>query len=122
MSTGPVLFLPEVDVPGVPDSDLAEDMWAAQQRQRREYARDLEAIAQLARRRRRNGELGTAAGRGGPGVDARALACPVLADVREDFAAELALLRSCSEAEAGMLLREALLLTGPLAQTWSHLF
>ena len=65
--------------------------------------------------------LATADGRGGPGVDARALADAVLAGVDEDFVAELALARGCTEAEASTVLREALLLTGPLAPTWCRL-
>jgi hypothetical protein len=122
MSTGPVLFPPEVDVPELLDGELAEDVRMAQGRLRREYARELEAVAQLAHRRHRVRELGTAAGRGGPGVDARALTDRVLDGVREDFVAELALIRNCSENEASAVLREALLLTGPMSATWSHLF
>jgi hypothetical protein len=85
------------------------------------YARDLEAVARFARRRRKTRDLSTADGRGGPGVDSRALADAVTADVAEDFVAELALLRGCTEAEAGTVLREALLLTGPLSLTWCRL-
>jgi hypothetical protein len=97
-------------------------MWAAQARQRREYALELEAVAQLAHRRRRGAELATADGHGGPGLDARVMADAVLSCVREDFTAELALGRDCSEAEAAAVLREALLLTGPLVPTWSALY
>ena len=45
-----------------------------------------------------------------------------LADVSDDFVSELALIRSCSEAEAGRLAAESLLLTTRLAATWSELY
>ncbi len=54
-------------------------------------------------------------------MDSRALADTVTAGVAEDFVPELALARTCSEAEASALLREALLLTGPLSPVWSAL-
>src|SRR5215213_2120394 len=118
----PALLAPDVDVPDLAEYELQADLREALEQQGREYARELEAIARWARLRPRERELATADGRGGPGIEARATADAVLADVAEDFVAELALARSCSEAEAALLLREALLLTGPLALTWSHLF
>ncbi len=115
-----LLFVPEVDMPETSDADLVEDLHRAQYRQRHAYAGEWEAVALLARRR--TGELGTADGRGGPGLEARTLTDEVLAGVREDFVSELALIRQCSEVQARAVLREALLLTGPLTSTWSHLF
>src|SRR5918998_4541973 len=120
MSVDRELVAPFVALPWVPDARLVEDMRLAQLCHGREYARDLEAVALLARRR--TGELRTVDGRGGPGLDARTLTDHVLAGVREDFVAELALTRGCSEDAARLVLREALLLTGPLSATWSHLF
>ena len=64
----PVLLAPEVDVPGLSDAEVLADMADARVLHGREYARELESIARLARRR--GGELSTADGRGGPGVDA----------------------------------------------------
>ena len=115
------LFAPEIDLPGVSDAELAEDMRSAQARLRREHARDIEAVAQLAHRRSGARPLGAGDGRGGPGADARSLSDRALAGVREDFVAELAVLRDCSQDDARRVLQEALLLTGPLAPTWSHL-
>src|SRR5215207_6570780 len=116
----PALLAPWTDPAGAGDYELVADMREAMELQGRFYACDLEAVARLARLRR-TGELATADGRGGPGVDSRALADAVLAEVAEDFVAELALARGCSEAEAHTVLREALLLTGPLSPTWCRL-
>jgi hypothetical protein len=118
----PALLAPDVDASRLAEYELVADMREALAFQGQMYARDLEAVAGWAARRRRRGELATVDGRGGPGVDSRALADVVLAGVAEDFVAELALARGCSEAEAAAVLREALLLTGPLSQTWSRLF
>ena len=116
-----MLFVPELDVPELSDIEVVADMWSAQARQRRAQALELEAVAQLAWRRR-GGELGTAEGLGGPGIDSRGSADAVLAGVREDFVSELAVSRDCTEAEAHGLLRRALLLTGPLVPVWSALY
>src|SRR5688500_4844327 len=121
MSMGPVPELPDVDAAGFSERELVACIGAADAIEARNHAARLLSIARLARRRRR-GPLSSASGRGGPGVDARALAEAVTAGVAEDFVAELALTRDCTEAEAHALLREALLLTGPLAATWSRLF
>ena len=67
-------------------------LWSARARERREHALELETVAELAHRRC-GGVLATAEGRAGPGVEARALADPLLAGVREDFVAEPALSR-----------------------------
>jgi hypothetical protein len=117
----PALPAPWTDPGAAGDYELAADVQEAVMLQGQWYASDLEAVARFARRRRKARELSTADGRGGPGVDSRALADAVLADVAEDFTAELALLRGCTEAEAGTVLREALLLTGPLSATWCRL-
>src|SRR5688500_7869900 len=98
MSIGPEPVPPDVDAEGFSDGDLVDYICAADRIEARGHAQRLLSIARLARRRR--GVLGTADGRGGPGVDSRALARPELLDVREDFVAELALTRGCSEAEA----------------------
>jgi hypothetical protein len=120
---GPVLFMPKVEVPHLSDFELTSDMQAASARVRRNRALELEAVAQLAHRRRRAGHaLSSASGRGGPGVDSRARADAATADVAEEYVAELALSRDCTEAEASALLREALLLTGPLTPVWSALY
>ncbi len=111
------LVKPLVALPWVSEHALVENMRSAQLCQGREYARDLEAVASLAALRRNDRPLG-----GGPGIDARSLTDEVLAEVREDFVAELALTRGCSEDAARMVLREALLMTGPLTSTWSHRF
>ena len=118
----PVLLASDVDVPDLSEAELVEGMREAQVGQAMAYAEDLQAIARLAARRVREAELATGDGRGGPGVDARSLADPLLTRVREDFLAELALTRGCPEDQAGVLLREALLLTGPLAAVWAHLY
>jgi hypothetical protein len=115
------LVAPHVDPGRLADYELVADMRDLQTMQGVMYAGDLEAVARWAARRRTGGALGTADGRGGPGVDTRALADSVLAGVDEDFVPELALARGCSEHHASTVLREALLLTGPLAATWSRL-
>ncbi len=117
----PALLAPDVDPAQLGDYELVADMREAMTQHGQAYARDLETVARLARRRRAGRELATADGRGGPGVDSRALADVVLADVAEDFVTELALSRDCTEAEAHTVLREALLLTGPLSPTWCRL-
>ena len=118
---GPVDFVPEVAVPELSDLEVVSGIWSAQARQRRELALELEAVAQLAHRRR-GGPLRSVSGRGGPGADAVALADQVLVGVREDLVAELAVSRDCTEAEAHGVLRTALLLTGPLVPVWSALY
>src|SRR3954454_17942196 len=112
---------PEVDTGGFTDPELVTLLGAADAIEARNHAKRLLWIARLARRRRRTRDLGTADGRGGPGVDARATADAVLADVAEDFVAELALTRGCSEFEATALLREAILATTVLAPAWRAL-
>src|SRR5215213_7552888 len=112
MSTEPVPQLPDVDFS---EHELVTFIGAADAIEARNHASRLLWIAQLARRSGRAGELATADGRGGPGVDARALTDPVLAGVREDFLSELALTCGCSESQASDLLREALLATSMLA-------
>src|SRR5688500_6694550 len=92
----PALLAPDVDPGRLGDYELVADMREAVQQQARAYAVDLEAVARFAGRRRRRRELATAEGRGGPGVDSRALADVVLADVAEDFVTELALSRDCT--------------------------
>ena len=111
------LVTPLVALPWVSEAALVENMRVAQLCHGREYARDLEAVAGLAAMRQADRPLG-----GGPGIDGRSLTDEVLAGVREDFVGELALTRGCSEDSARLVLREALLLTGPLVTTWSHLF
>src|SRR5215211_6810295 len=120
MSMEPVPEVPDVDAAGFSEQELVTCIGAADAIEARNHAARLLSIAWLARRRARRGPL--ASGRGGPGLDSRALAEAVTACVAEDFVTELALTRECSEAEAHGLLREALLLTGPLAPTWSRLF
>ncbi len=117
---GPEPGGPDVDAEGFTDAELVDYIGAADAIEARNHAQRLLSIARLARHRR-GGGLATADGRGGPGVDARALADPVLLDVREDFVAELALTRGCSEFEASAMLREALLATTVLAPAWSAL-
>lgn len=60
--------------------------------------------------------------RGGPGLDSCSLRPAALADVSDDFVSELALVRTCSEAEAPRLAAESLLLTTKLAATWSEAY
>jgi hypothetical protein len=121
MSTGPEPQLPDVDTDGFSERELVTYIGAADAIEAKNHAARLLSIARLARRRRCLGELAAADGRGGPGVDARALADPALADIREDFVTELALTCRCSEAEAGALLRESVLATTVLAPTWAAL-
>ena len=99
------LLLPDVDPSRLGDDELVADMREAQSMQAQMYAWDLESVARWAERRRTGLVLATADGRGGPGVDSRALADAVLAGVDEDFVSELALARDCTEAEAGTVLR-----------------
>jgi hypothetical protein len=117
----PALVTPDVDPGGLADYELVADMRELLTMQAVMYAGDLEAVARWAARRRTGLVLGTADGRGGPGVDSRALADVALSGIDEDFVPELALARGCSEAHASTVLREALLLTGPLAPTWCRL-
>src|SRR5687767_7839876 len=111
----PALIAPIVDPGPLEEYELIADMREARIMQAVMYAAELEAVARWAARRRTGLVLGTAGGRGGPGVDSRALADTVLAGIDEDFVAELALARGVSEAQASTVLREALLLTGPLS-------
>jgi hypothetical protein len=120
MSMEPVPELPDVDAAGFSERELVACIGAADAIEARNHAARLLSIARLARRRGR-GRLSSASGRGGPGVDARALADAVLAGVAEDFVAELALTRDCTEAQAHALLREALLATTVLAPAWRAL-
>src|SRR3712207_837871 len=122
MSMEPVPELPDVDAAGVSDGELVGVIGAVDGIEARNHATRLLYVARLARRRSRRGALASTSGRGGPGVDSRGLADAVTAGVAEDFVTELALTRECTEAEAYGLLREALLLTGPLAPTWSALY
>src|SRR5215218_652781 len=117
----PALLAPWTDPAGAAEYELAADVREAIEQQARGYAYDLEAVARWARLRGKERDLSAADGRGGPGVDSRALADGVLAGVAEDFVAELALTRGCTQGEAHTVLREALLLTGPLAPTWCRL-
>src|SRR3712207_3579843 len=107
--------------PLLTELEIASAIRSAQARHAREYALELLSIAQLARRRRCD-DLMARGVRGGPGVDSRARVVPELADIREDFVAELALIRGCTQGEAGELAREAVLLTTVLEPTWSELF
>ena len=118
MSIGPD---PDVEAAGFSERELAGYIGAADALEARSYAMRLLSVARLARRRRGGRGLGTVDGRGGPGVDARALADPVLAGVDEDLVAELALIRGCTEAEAHTVLREAVLATTVLAPSWRAL-
>src|SRR3954470_22051282 len=113
----PALVAPCVDPGRLADYALVADMRELQSMQAVMYAGDLEAVARWAARRRTGLVLGTADGRGGAGGDTPALADSVPAGIDEDFVPELALARGCSEAHASTVLREALLLTGPLAPT-----
>src|SRR4051812_25558176 len=103
--------MPEVGATEFSDRDLLTYLGAADALEAQSHARRLLSVARLARRRMCSGDMSAADGRGGPGVDSRALADPVLAGVREDFVAELALARNCSESEAQALLRESVLAT-----------
>ncbi|MBB3086643.1 DUF222 domain-containing protein [Geodermatophilus sabuli] len=101
--------------------ELVCDIWSADAHMAREHARQAATIAELARRRSvsRDAAFGP---RGGPGPDSRGMRPAALADVSDDFVTELALIRHCSEAEAGRLAAESLLLTTKLAATWSELY
>src|SRR5690348_15537721 len=101
--------------------ELVADMHDFQRMQASMYAADLEIVARWATRRRTGLVLSTADGRGGPGVDTRALADAVFDGIDEDFVPELALARGCTEVHASTVLREALLLTGPLTPVWCRL-
>src|SRR3954469_13096443 len=118
----PIPVLPsEVVSPLAAELELVCDIWSADAHMAREHARPAAHIAELARRR--SVERDTAYGpRGGPGPDARAMRPAALSDVSDDFVTELALIRHCSEAEAGRLAAESILLTTKLAPTWSELF
>ena len=87
MSTEPVPHLPDLD--DLTERDLVTFIGGADAIEARNHAARLLWIARWARHRGWIGELATADGRGGPGVDSRALADPVLAGLREDFVAEL---------------------------------
>jgi hypothetical protein len=113
--------VPEFDADDFTEPELVTLLGAADAIEARNHAKRLLWIARLARRRRRTGELGTADGRGRPGLDARATADAVLAEVAEEFVAELALTRGCSEPEAAAVLREAILATTVLAPAWRAL-
>ncbi|MGK5170507.1 HNH endonuclease signature motif containing protein [Geodermatophilus sp. CPCC 205761] len=118
----PLPVLPaEVVSPLVAELELVCDIWSADACMAREHARQAATIAELARRRsvERDAAFGP---RGGPGPDSRAMRPAALADVSDDFVSELALIRHCSEAEAGRLAAESLLLTTKLAPTWSELY
>ena len=117
----PVLVLPDDRASGLSETELVADIWSAQARQAREHAMELSAIAELAHRRRRADPMARG-DRGGPGADSRAAAARELADLSEDFVTELALIRGCTEAEASVRAREAILLTTTLAPSWSELF
>jgi hypothetical protein len=115
-------FLPsEVVSPQSAELELVRDIWSADAHMAREHARQAATIAELARRRsiERDAAFGP---RGGPGPDSRVMRSAALADVSDDFVSELALIRHCSEAEAGRLAAESLLLTTKLAATWSELY
>ena len=118
----PVPVLPsEVVSPQLGEFELVCDIWSADAHMAREHARQAATIAELARRR--SAERDTAFGaRGGPGPDSRAMRPAALAGVSDDFVSELALIRDCSEAEAGRLAAQSLLLTTTLAATWSELY
>src|SRR5918994_7993326 len=111
----------EVVSPQLGEFELVCDIWSADAHVAREQARQAATIAELARRR--SAERDTAFGsRGGPGPDSRVMRPAALADVADDFVSELALIRSCSEAEAGRLAAESILLATKLAPTWSELY
>jgi hypothetical protein len=118
----PIPFMPsEVVSPECGELELVCDIWSADAHMAREHARQAAVIAELARRRsaERDTDFGP---RGGPGPDSRAMRPTALADVSDDFVSELALIRHCSEAEAGRLAAESMLLTTKLAATWSELY
>jgi hypothetical protein len=121
VSGEPVLVLPgDVVSAALGELDLVADIWSTDARVAREYAHQAAVIAELARRRpvQRDAAFGP---RGGPGADARAVRPAALAEVSEDFTTELAVIRGCSDAEAGRLAADALLLTTKLAPTWAEL-
>ncbi|MGR6965323.1 HNH endonuclease [Geodermatophilus sp. URMC 61] len=111
----------EVVSPELAEFELVCDIWSADAHMAREHARQAATIAELARRRavERDAAFGP---RGGPGPDSRAMRPAALVDVSDDFVSELAIIRSCSEAEAGRLAAESMLLTTKLAATWSELY
>ena len=113
--------LPPLDADAWSDRELVSLVRAADAIEGRNHAARVLAVARWAAHRRTGRVLGTADGRGGPGVDSRALADAVLDGIDEDFVSELARARNCGEVEALRLVREALLLTGPLAATWRRL-
>jgi hypothetical protein len=118
----PVPVLPsEVVSPELGDFELVCDIWSADAHVAREHARQAATIAELARRRSADRDAAFGA-RGGSGPDSRAMRPAALADVCDDFVSELALIRCCSEAEAGRLAAESLLLTTKLAATWAELY
>ena len=97
----PIPVLPsEVVPPECGELELVCDIWSADAHMAREHARQAATIAELARRRsaERDTDFGP---RGGPGPDSRSMRPAALADVSDDFVSELALIRHCSEAEAG---------------------
>src|SRR5215212_4504936 len=102
MSTEPVPQLPGVDADGFSERELVLFLGAADAIEARNHASRLRWIAGLAQQRQCSAPL----------------ADPVLAGIREDFVAELALTRGCTEAEALGLLREAVLAATVLAPTW----
>jgi len=116
-----VPVVPDARALGIPETELVADIRRAQARQAIEYACELQGIARLARRRR-GLDLMARGMRGGPGLDARALASPQLDEVSEDFVTELALIRGCTENEALVLARESILVTTVLQPTWSELY
>ncbi|MCF6507988.1 HNH endonuclease [Blastococcus sp. MG754426] len=118
----PMPLLPgEVVPPDGGEFELVCDIWSADAHMAREYARQAAAIAELARRRsvERDADYRP---RGRPGPDSRAARPAALADVSDDFVSELAVIRHCSEAEAGRLAAESILLTTKLAATWAEMF
>ncbi|MCV2492033.1 13E12 repeat family protein, partial [Geodermatophilus sp. YIM 151500] len=117
----PAPVLPDDLAPAAGEVELVADIWSADARAARQHALLTLAVARLARRRRRE-RLASPTGRGGPGVDTRATRAPALADVDEAFTAELALIRCCTEGEAGQLAGESVLLCGRLAATWAELY
>ena len=94
-----VPFVPADLVPLMTETEIVSGIRSAHARQAREHALELVAIVQLARRRRCDDAMARGTD-GGPGVDSRARSVPELADVREDFVAELAVIRGCTEVEA----------------------
>src|SRR5215218_9928039 len=117
----PIRTLPEDLAPSLSDTELIADIWAADAREARYVAQRAVAIAQFARRRRRQ-RIDDAGSRGGPGLDSRYRQPAVLADFSETFVAELAFVRCCSENEAETLAVESLVLTTRLRGTWSALY